>query len=527
MKNKKMKFDGIGPVMVMIFCAGLTFSWAETYESIPVSQDVGGDGIYADSIELEDIHAELADGETKPEGQSMLTAAEAKRRADECRYERPEDFEHTAIWASGDDDFYLAEICPEDGGSSYAQILMDELILKDTAWFDEIYALAKAGPYDIGTAEVKQVSVLYKDGDGNAQTAVSNTEEILAMASVYAETHGTGEIDDIRTYVHELWKRSHTYEVEQSEIYFCTECMSETDESEPEENEATEIEPEGGRTDGSEASETAAAEETESSDREMVLTDSDALEESAECPGHMDLKITAEILTLNGSKSLFEADRIGSQAAEDGEWEGWTNEHRKMVEQLCGLSWYREYGLCSAEKEAGRPLTDVEIETYMGLLDEEIDEMRRLVIRFALESVGRVQYYWGGKPYQKGYGDGQFSAVVEPDSHGRSARGLDCSGWVSWVYWSVTQERLPYESTSGLCSLGTAVDVADLRAGDLAIRTGEDSHVVLYLGKTRDGRMLCVHESSYTGTVAVSEMSLDWGYYRNILNERSALRPGR
>lgn len=487
MNTKGMKFDGIGPAMIMMFCTGIALSWADTYEYMPAGHNISDDSIYADSMETEEIYTETEE----PDGQVLLTAVNTKTHADECRDERPEDFENTIAWASEGGGFYLADICLDPGGSSYAQILMDELILKDTAWFDEIYTLAKTGPYDIGTAEVKQVSILYKDGDKNAQTAVSNTEEILAMASVYAEMYGIDDIDDVRTYVNGLWKQSHTYEFEQSEIYFCTDCMKETEEKEA---------------------------EAGSADEEAVFTDSDALEESYECPGHMDLKITAEILTLNSSESLFEADRTGIQAAADGEWEGWSDKHRERVEQLCELSWYRDYGLSSTEKEAKRPLTDVEIETYMDLLDGEINETRKLVIRFALESVGRVQYYWGGKPYKKGYDNGQFTVTVEPDSHGRSTRGLDCSGWVSWVYWNATEERLPYESTSGLCSLGTPVDIADLRPGDLAVRTGEDSHVVLYLGKTRDGQRLCIHESSYAGTAMVSEMSTDWGYYRNILN---------
>lgn len=482
MKDRKNNFDGIWTIAIMMLCTGISFSWANQYEVSVVSCEENEELLLADEV-YEEVN-ETAEGGYPETGGAAFKVREV------CRDERPEDFEELLLLASEKEGLYLGEICLEDGKTSYAQLLLDELIARDTAWFGEIYTLSKNGVGESGSVDVKNVSVLYKDGDQNAQTAVSNAEEIIAMASVYAREQDITEIGDVRAYVNELWKLSHTYETEQGEMYFCTECFVEN-------AVMAEVETESNTETAAWAAE------------ENVFTDSNAAPEITECPGHIDLAITAVIHTLNGNETLYDMDRIGNRSAENGEWSGWTEKNREKVEELCSLSWYQDYAVHSTVKQVKHPLTEVEIETFMELLSGEGNEYRKKVIRYALESVGRVPYYWGGKPSGKGYGDGRFAVTAEPDSEGRTTRGLDCSGWISWVYWSATEERLPYEGTDGLCSLGSPVDFSDLRPGDLAIRTGEDSHAVIYLGRTADGRMLCVHESSYAGTVSVTVMSTE------------------
>lgn len=472
MRDGKRKIDGVGPVAVLIICTGIVFSWVDGYENT-AALSAGEDVAAVEIVEIANEEVPLSSPEI------------VVPRWEMPQDERVEDYEYLFSVKDERTGFYLAELYSEDNPYSFGQILMEELEAKETTWFDGIYTASRA-------ANAKLVSILYEDGDGNPQTAVSNTEEILAMASVYSKACGITDLGEIRSYVNELWKESHGYEISQSDLYYCTECMHEDD--------------------------------NENGGMQAVFTPADAFDASRdsmsgteECPGHVNLSIRASIHTFSGVENLYSLDRIGAQAVENGIWDGWTEENRAHAEELCGQSWYQEHGLHGTITEIKRPLNDVEIETFMGMLDGVDNEKRRNVVQFALGSVGRVQYYWGGKPSGSNYGNDRFAVSVEADSHGRTTRGLDCSGWISWVYWSGTGKRLPFEGTDGLCSLGTPVDVTDLRAGDLAITTGEDSHVVMYLGKTPDGRLLCVHESSYAGTVAVSEMSTDWGYYRNLL----------
>lgn len=53
--------------------------------------------------------------------------------------------------------------------------------------------------------------------------------------------------------------------------------------------------------------------------------------------------------------------------------------------------------------------------------------------------------------------------------------------------------------------------------GDILIRTGADSHVVMFLGWTSDGRIRCVHETSGSiNNVTVGTRNAGWPYYRRL-----------
>ena len=143
---------------------------------------------------------------------------------------------------------------------------------------------------------------------------------------------------------------------------------------------------------------------------------------------------------------------------------------------------------------------------------------RKDIIDFALNSVGKVPYYWGGKPYGAGYERNNFGTVTWPDERGRVLRGLDCSGWINWVYWSVRGYSLPGESTGTLVGCGRKISRSELRSGDIIIRTGADAHVVMFLAWADSGNMIVIHETGgVTNNVIVSEMAADWPYYRTLI----------
>ena len=93
---------------------------------------------------------------------------------------------------------------------------------------------------------------------------------------------------------------------------------------------------------------------------------------------------------------------------------------------------------------------------------------------------------------------------------GTSAKGFDCSGFVYYVYkecgYSVNR------TAASLYSNGTAVDKADLQAGDIICFTNGGysyiGHVGIYIG---DGQF--IHASSSAGKVVVTD--LDTKYYTN------------
>ena len=277
---------------------------------------------------------------------------------------------------------------------------------------------------------------------------------------------------------------------------------SETSESEQE----TSMETESGSSESS---------ETETSTAEKIETS------GLSCPGHVDLTITMKIGGLNEGAGLFALDAAGNDESkfDEGGWQGWTDENRAAAISLASEDWYQKYGLSVSSISTGTPLSAEEVEAYLEKLPDGISETRKELLRFALNSVGKVPYYWGGKPSAKNYEGNHFGTLMPPDVDGRTLKGLDCSGWISWVYWSVTGNHLLYEGTSGLAALGKRISREDLQPGDILIRTGADAHVVMFLGWTDDGRIRCVHETSGSiNNVTVGTRNAGWPYYRRLID---------
>ena len=154
----------------------------------------------------------------------------------------------------------------------------------------------------------------------------------------------------------------------------------------------------------------------------------------------------------------------------------------------------------------------------MSMLPSGTSEARKDIIRFALQSVGKIPYYWGGKANTKNYSGNNFGSVTIPDHRGRILKGLDCSGWVNWVYWSVTGKHLGYEGTEGLKALGRQVERKNLKPGDIVVITGNTPHVIMFLGWAENGQIRCIHETGSVNNVTVGVMNANWPYYRNLLD---------
>ncbi len=237
------------------------------------------------------------------------------------------------------------------------------------------------------------------------------------------------------------------------------------------------------------------------------------------CPGHIDIYISVTIKGLDDENGLIAADTIGNDPDNfNDEWQGWTEDKLNEVRELNSQDWFARYGLTISAIAVGRTLSTEEISYYMSLLPSDTSQERRDIIKFALESVGKVPYYWGGKPYGAGYEVNSFGTITSPDEMGRVLRGLDCSGWINWVYWSVTGSSLPGESTGSLVGCGTRISREELNPGDIIIRTGADAHVVMFLCWAENGNMIVIHETGgVTNNVVVAEMTADWPYYRDLI----------
>ena len=280
----------------------------------------------------------------------------------------------------------------------------------------------------------------------------------------------------------------------------------------------------GGEPVGSMAASAAAEAETAAvasfSDASSIVSgasDAGPADSSRTCPGHVDCTVLAVVKGTAEADSLFQAaDTL--EAVKSSGWTGWNADTRNMAGALLAQDWSQEYGLYTVDYPVKGLLNSQEIELYMSLVPEDASRQRKDFVRYALTSVGKIPYYWGGKPSAPGYTGNGFGSLTVPDEDGRLLKGLDCSGWINWVYWSVTGKGLGAQSTGTLLGCGSPVARDELLPGDICIRFNPMAHAVIFLGWTAEGNMLCIQETTgNSNNVEVGTVTSNWESYRRIL----------
>ncbi len=432
---------------------------------------------------------------------------------------------------------------------------------KDSEWLASIYQLANESPEQIAKKlgipsdslkgiSFHKIDIAFYDEKGRMISPQSNIQDIMAMANTYFYYTAPGDYDAFIQYAVKLWESSHSFQYSISQVYDCGGSLEEKPEATQPEQAATPAQagmecnpessagPETASDNADTAGDTEKGKETEPSKeigpgialREAAAAISEPLETESPaetkaalpsvCPGHADLHVKAVIAGLSDPmKGLFALDAVGNETISEGSWQGWTEENKTFASELAKQDWAECYGLTLSPSFITNPLSYEEIDRYMNRLPEGLSEDRKKLIHYALSSVGRVPYYWGGKPASAGYEKNHFGSLVTPDEKGRSMKGLDCSGWVSWVYWSALNKRLSWESTGGLVSCGSPAQRKDLQPGDIILKTGDDAHVVMFLSWESNGSMTVIHESSaLANNVTISTMEANWPYCRKLID---------
>lgn len=119
-----------------------------------------------------------------------------------------------------------------------------------------------------------------------------------------------------------------------------------------------------------------------------------------------------------------------------------------------------------AERESLRSLLgDLTISDQLAAevwrnLPHDLSSERKHVIRYALSLVGKVSYFWGGKSRVLGWDTrwGQLQKVWAEGSETTGTYrpfGLDCSGFVDWVFYNATDGEYIIEHGGGATSQHT------------------------------------------------------------------------
>ena len=146
------------------------------------------------------------------------------------------------------------------------------------------------------------------------------------------------------------------------------------------------------------------------------------------------------------------------------------------------------------------------------------------VITFARSMVGKIVYYYAGKPAGKNYEDNNFGSTVAPDHKGRTIRGLDCSGFVDFVFWHVLDENFGLGNTGEIMNnYSTEIQYSDLKPGDIGFffffGSGTNQHVGIYAGKDSSGNDLWIDCNASNG-VQEHVTAMFKVYFRpNVLND--------
>jgi len=131
---------------------------------------------------------------------------------------------------------------------------------------------------------------------------------------------------------------------------------------------------------------------------------------------------------------------------------------------------------------------------------------RQRIAEVANSLKGEVPYLWGGKALKPGY-----DPLWWTFDDNNNQRGLDCSGYVQWVYWTAGYPEKMYSKMLSTVSILNAgfpeIDEEDLQVGDIGVKVGaEFNHTGIYLGKI-DGKDQWIHCASKQGTVVISEFN--------------------
>ena len=144
-------------------------------------------------------------------------------------------------------------------------------------------------------------------------------------------------------------------------------------------------------------------------------------------------------------------------------------------------------------------------------LPDDLSMERRMVVTYALALVDKVDYFWGGKSLVLGWDD-RWGELTEVTAEGSATTGteqpygLDCSGFVDWVFYNASGGRYIIGQGGGAAEQhANCVDIEwdEVQPGDLLFYP-EDEHVGIAAGHDWLGRLLVVHCAAGTDGVAIS-----------------------
>ena len=144
-------------------------------------------------------------------------------------------------------------------------------------------------------------------------------------------------------------------------------------------------------------------------------------------------------------------------------------------------------------------------------LPEGLSPEREAVVRTACSLVGKVNYFWGGKSLVIGW-DVRWGELRLVTAAGSSTTGsyrpygMDCSGFVDWVFYNATGGQYVIGHGGGATmqhNYCTDISWSAAQPGDLVFYP-DNSHVGIVGGRNANGELLIIHCASGYNNVVVT-----------------------
>lgn len=228
--------------------------------------------------------------------------------------------------------------------------------------------------------------------------------------------------------------------------------------------------------------------------------------------------ISYEVRTVYNAEVDAEIEVLYISVAEKDCWQladeyNFTAEQRQMLAELKKPE-YQEMFMALAGSYRDIALTPEEIEDIIANLPADLSEERRQVVLTAYQLEGKVNYFWGGKSLVLGW-DSRWGTPQEVWASGSATTGtvrpfgLDCSGFVDWVFYNASGGSFIMGRGGGAASQHsycTPISWSEAQPGDLVFYP-DDSHVGIVYGFDCRGNVQIIHCAAGYNNVVVTGKS--------------------
>ena len=192
---------------------------------------------------------------------------------------------------------------------------------------------------------------------------------------------------------------------------------------------------------------------------------------------------------------------------------GFTDDQKELQEELLKPE-YQELFQTLIGSSQDLTLSVEQVQEILDSLPDDLSEERRQVILTAYQLLGKVNYFWGGKSLVLGW-DSRWGTPKEVWAAGSPSTGtvrpygLDCSGFVDWVFYNISGGTYVIGHGGGARMQHSYCDPitwTEAIPGDLVFYP-EDTHVGIVCGFDSAGNIQVIHCASGANNVVVTGKS--------------------